>query len=94
MILAVEPRRDRGLEVTSVLVSADDRDYVALLDPSAPCSDEILMICSWCKRIELAEEGWTDIERSVRTLGLFNESPIPRLSHSLCPRCEARTAVA
>ncbi|MEM9175413.1 MAG: hypothetical protein AAGC67_09265 [Myxococcota bacterium] len=93
MILAIEPRPERGLEVTSVLVDAEDRDYVALLDVNTHRSDERLRICSGCKRIDLPDEGWTEIERSLRTLDLFGAPPLPQLHQALCPPCETRTAV-
>ena len=92
MILAIEPRPDRGLEVTSVLLGAEDRDHVALLDANAPRSDVLLAICSWCKRIELPDEGWTEVEPGVRKLDLFSEAPVPQLRHSVCPDCEKRVA--
>ena len=92
MILAIEPRPDRGLEVTSVLLDAEDRDYVALLDASAPRSDLLLAICSWCKRIELPREGWIEVEPGVRKLDLFSEAPVPQLRHDVCPDCEKRVA--
>ena len=93
MILAVEPRPNRGLEVTSVLLGAEDRDYVSLLDASVHRSEELLFICSWCKRIELPDDGWTEVEPGVRKLDLFGATALPQLSHSICPECEARTAV-
>ena len=93
MILAIEPRPHRGLEVTSVLLDAQDRDYVSLLDATAPRSEALLSICSWCKRIELPDEGWTEVEPGVRKLELFNETSVPQLSHDVCPDCEARTVV-
>ena len=93
MILAVEPRPNRGLEVTSVLLGAEDRDYVSLLDARVDRSEELLFICSWCKRIELPDDGWTEVEPGVRKLDLFGATALPQLSHSICPECEARTAV-
>ncbi len=75
------------------VVGAEDRDYASLLDVNAPRSDALLAICSWGKRIELPEDGWTEVEPGVRKLDLFGDAPVPQLSHGVCPDCEKRTAV-
>ena len=93
MILAVEPRPEQGLEVTSILLSAEDRDYVALLDANAERSDALLYACSWCRRIDVPGEGWIEAETTVRKLDLCEKTAVPKLSHTICPDCEARSAL-
>lgn len=91
MILAIEPRPERSLEVTSILLAAEKRDYVGLLDVKAERSDAILYSCSWCRRIQLPDGEWREMEPGVRALDLFGEGPLPKLSHGICGDCEART---
>ena len=66
---------------------------ISLLEARVDRSEELLFICSWCKRIELPDDGWTEVEPGGRKLDLFGATALPQLSHSICPECEARTAV-
>lgn len=74
-------------EVTSVWEQG--RAAMLLLDSEQPRADTLLTICGWCKRVRLADEGWVEIEVAVTALSLFGGEPLPRLSHGMCPACEA-----
>ena len=52
-------------------------------------SDEILVICSFCKRIRVEEAQWVEVEEAVRLLELNEAWPLPQLSHSVCEACFA-----
>jgi len=62
------------------------REPVALLDPGRRAGPGLLSMCSWCKRVAVAGE-WLEVEAAIETLGLFESSRLPRISHGICPEC-------
>jgi hypothetical protein len=73
----------------TALVSETPREAPAVLDPEAPRSNELLRICSWCKRAAVGE-GWLAFDAAIATLCLFERRPLPRVAHGICPDCLAR----
>lgn len=87
MRMFIQPVAGNGLEFRSVLEREEKRERLALFDPQAPRSNQVLHICAWCKRVKLTD--WTEAEYAVEQLRLFDEVHLPTLSHSICPNCEA-----
>ena len=92
--MSLRPTDGHELEICTSVVREHAGGYVALLDPGAPRSDDIVKACSWCNRIELPEQGWVEVDAAVRQLGLFAGPLTPRVSHGICPDCVARTRAA
>lgn len=88
MELDIVPRTAGQVQLVGRLLRTETRPHVALLDAERECSDEVLVICSWCKRVD-AEGQWMEVEDAVSTLGLFVRTALPRLSHGICERCLA-----
>lgn len=59
MELHISPLPDGAVQFEGRLVREEPREKVPLLDPSVERSDEIIVACSWCKRID-ADEVWLD----------------------------------
>lgn len=79
---------------SSRLRAEEERDLPQrLLDPATPRSDEMLEMCGWCDRFEVAGE-WVEVEEAARRLGLFNRPRLPALSHGICPDCNAMLLAA
>jgi hypothetical protein len=76
-----------GISFKSTTEREESRDSVELLSPQASRSDELVIICSWCKRIKIDDEEWEEIEQGVQRLGLFDADELPQLSHGMCPDC-------
>jgi hypothetical protein len=92
--LEIAPRAGGGHVVSSRTLRCEPREPVALLDAAAPRTDELLLMCSLCKRLEVAAAGapprWLEVEEAIRTLDLFGRLALPQLSHGVCPDCESR----
>lgn len=58
-----------------------------LLAPETPGSESVVIICSWCKLVNVAEGHWEEIESAMITLGLFTAENYPCLSHGICNDC-------
>ncbi len=75
-----------GIEFVSEILREELREPVALLDQHVPRSDKFLVMCSWCKKIEIAG-GWIEVEEAIVALQLFGEEASPRISHTMCDAC-------
>ncbi|MEJ7699195.1 MAG: Crp/Fnr family transcriptional regulator [Pyrinomonadaceae bacterium] len=58
-----------------------------LLDTNALHSDDLIHICSWCKRVDVGQENWEEIEEAVKTLGVFEQEKLPQITHGICSDC-------
>lgn len=87
MLLTIASLPQRELSFVCQLVRVEPRPAVALLDIHQARSQEILTLCSWCKRVKVRMREWIEVEEAVALLGL-EEKPIqPQLLHGLCPDC-------
>ncbi len=68
--------------------------YVALFEAHAPVSDKYLCMCSWCRKVALAQGEWVEPQVAIARLDLFSTAPMPQITHSICPLCnhDIRTA--
>lgn len=63
------------------------RAPVEALARNAPRTQELLSLCSWCKRLKLPDGRWSDLEDAVDRQPDLLSPPYPRFSHGACPRC-------
>lgn len=90
MELRINPIENNGVRFNSVLLDEEPRSYVTLLDNNIRRKSSFIIICSWCKMVNVSREHWIDIEAAVKFLNLFKSDPYPRLSHHICPSCNNR----
>lgn len=86
MVLHISPLPDDGVRFEGKLVRVERREPVALLDSTTERSEAILVSCSWCKRIQVGK-AWLEVEEAIRRLGLFDQNPLPQISHGICGGC-------
>ena len=89
MELVVSPCADGHLQLTGRLVRQEEREPVPLFDSSVSRTQDFIVVCSWCKRVEVSER-WLDVELALRQLELFNETCLPQISHGICAECMKR----
>lgn len=75
----------------SLLVRAEPRRWIGLIDPRRPRSDDVMEMCSFCKRAFVQPLGWLDLEDAYVSLRLFEVQHAPELRYVVCPRCEGTT---
>ncbi|MDZ7685643.1 MAG: hypothetical protein U5O39_12050 [Gammaproteobacteria bacterium] len=82
-------KREPGDHVTleSVMIREEHRPVAELLNTDRPASDELVLMCSWCKRIDV-DGTWMEIEDAMRELDLFSQEVLPQLSHGICDDCQ------
>ncbi len=49
--------------------------------------DDVLIVCSWCNKIEIGNGKWQEVEEAVESLGLFELETVPLISHGMCDSC-------
>jgi hypothetical protein len=87
MRLVISPLHEGNVQLDAVLVSEERRPSLALLDPQAPRSDQVLTLCSWCKRARVTRSEWVEPEDAIARLDLFGPPSLPQLSHGICDQC-------
>jgi hypothetical protein len=88
MNLIIHPAIAGGLDLYSLTIREQPQPYQPLLDASTPRSDDIIIVCSWCKKLRVSDGRWLELEQGVRELELFDRDlPMPRISHHICPDC-------
>ncbi len=73
------------VEFRSRILREEPREPVPLLDPEAARSPEMLVMCSWCKRVDVPP--WMEVEQAVEALNLFGPEEVPTITHGICDEC-------
>jgi hypothetical protein len=89
MQLTVASAPKDGLALSATLLREEPRDRVAVLDREASRSDELVPMCSWCKAVRVAPGEWLQVEEAAERLHLLDAVSLPRLTHTICPACDA-----
>jgi hypothetical protein len=90
MQMRISALSDGQIEFHSHALEIRPRTAMALLTAGAGRdASRLLHICSWCNRGEV-NRRWMEIDQVVRTLGLFEGQPLPRLTHGVCDECRAQ----
>lgn len=79
------------VEFRTRAVLEEPRDPVAALDPASPRSDALMVICSWCNRVDAAGT-WLEVEDAVARMKLFEHAQLPLMTHGICDVCYEQMA--
>ena len=96
MQLRMRPLDGGGVEFESQVLRVDSRDpgLFMVLDPSAPRGGALIVMCSWCKRVQDPQGEWLDLERAVQVGQLLCTPDPPGISHGICASCCATVKIA
>ena len=92
MEMVVGPWDAGGVEFNSRVERETPREPVPLLATTAARSDQMIRMCSWCKRI--ATPVWLEVEEATRQLRLFEQNCMPQITHTMCEECDRRVRAA
>ncbi|MBL9089306.1 MAG: hypothetical protein JNM10_19355 [Planctomycetia bacterium] len=76
----------RRVEFSTQVEREIEREAVPLLDGTAPRDDRVISMCAWYHAVAIGP-AWAPLERAVEELGLFGATPLPLISHGVCPDC-------
>ncbi len=85
--LSIIPLKHKAVEFWSQVVRTESRETVVLLKNDIERSDEIVRICSMCKKIAVSDTEWAEVESAIIKLKLFEKERMPKLTHGLCQSC-------
>ena len=85
--MTVVPLKEGAVEFKSEILREEEREPVELLDKDLERTEDLVKICSMCKKIALPDNRWVEVEEAVACLDLFGKPRLPRLSHGICPPC-------
>jgi len=85
--LVVIPKEGNGINFESHVLRTELREPVALLSGKVERSEELLRVCSMCKKIAIANNEWVEVEIAVKQLGLFEKAVMPKFTHGVCQSC-------
>ena len=90
MAMVIEHERDKArIAFVNQVLRVEARSFQALIDATRERSEQrFLRLCSWCKKAQLTAQDWVEIEQAVERLRLFDDAPLPRLTHGICPGCQ------
>jgi hypothetical protein len=89
MLLEMTAEDAGAIFFRSVTVEARKRPPIPLIDGTLPRTGRFLTMCSWCKRVFLAER-WLEAEMAIEQFGLLLSESLPQITHSICPACRAQ----
>ena len=87
MQMELSASHEGEIKIVSEILKLEFRPSVALLEQPSNRSDKILAVCSVCKKVQLREDTWYEIEDATAILGITNEGPYPKLSQKMCGAC-------
>jgi len=87
MELIVSRLRDGYVQFDSRILRQEQRDPVDLFAVNMPRAADFLTVCSWCKKVQIAENRWVEVEEAVDRLHLFERTHLPQLTHGMCGIC-------
>jgi hypothetical protein len=73
----------------SRVLREEPRDVQPLLDVGTKRSEDLLTLCSWCKRFKAESTDWVEVEDYVERVKVMEADVFPRLSHGICRSCKA-----
>ena len=84
--MRLTPKPDHTVRFESVVLASELRVQQPLWDRHVQRGEDLVRVCSWCKRVEMAGE-WFNVEDAIGRLRLFERHAMPRLSHGICRDC-------
>lgn len=87
LVMTVSLRENGDVQFESRLIRAEKRSPQKIFQSDVPRKDEVIIICSWCGKINIGKNNWQEIEDAVKILGLFESDALPQVSHGMCSDC-------
>lgn len=75
-----------GVAFEAKVIAVQPRPAVVLLDAGTPRRG-IVRMCSWCKRLPVPSGEWLEVEDAVKVLDVLDTTPLPAITHGICPQC-------
>ena len=91
--MRMTPFSEEGVQFETFTSYIEERPPQEIFRRSSKVIDEVVIACSWCKKIKTAENVWHEVEQAIQILQLFDVDPAPQLSHGMCEDCYGKMIV-
>jgi hypothetical protein len=85
--LSISLQPDGDVLFNSRTIWTEARPSQSILTRDVPRNADLLIICSWCEKVNTGKENWQEVEEAVKTLDLFEVESLPQISHGMCGDC-------
>ncbi|MBD3382426.1 MAG: hypothetical protein GF404_09545 [candidate division Zixibacteria bacterium] len=86
MRMQMVPEKDEMIRFDSSIVRTQERTPLKVLEMSLPRTDQMIVMCGWCK--DIRDNGhWFSLEEAVERFDLLKQDELPQISHSICEKC-------
>lgn len=87
MEMDITPLSDGYVEYRCRSLRTEPRERVVLTTADERDTGHFLRMCSWCKKIDVQNDTWREVEDAIKLLGLFSGATMPPISHTMCSVC-------
>ncbi|MCX7822296.1 MAG: hypothetical protein N2260_02490 [Syntrophobacterales bacterium] len=87
MELYLTPLPEGAIRITTKLLQVEPREPLIALVSSSEKSQRLTKMCSMCKKIEVGDHSWVEIEDGLSLLKIFEHEKMPAITHGVCPPC-------
>jgi hypothetical protein len=85
--MKITPQKDDEVKFDSRTIWTQSRMPAIIFKNATPPTDNLLIMCSWCNKIETGNGKWEEVEEAIESLGLFELETLPTISHGMCDSC-------
>lgn len=87
MNMEVSPLAGNHLRLSCRMSRLESRPAVTWPAPGGRAPRRMVVMCSWCKRVEQRPGEWGEVEEAVALLEMGAEEAAPAITHGICPEC-------
>lgn len=85
--MSITLQENKHIRFDSRVVNAEKRVVQNVFQSDERRSDKVIVVCSWCKKVDMRDGTWREIEEALSNLELFESDNIPKMSHGMCISC-------
>ncbi len=86
-VMEISLRADQNIQFATRLINVERRIDKNVSQPDALLNGNLIVICSWCQKIEMSDGSWHELEEILSILKLFESAAAPQMSHGMCIAC-------
>ena len=87
MNMQIIPQAEGAITYSCTVERIERRAPLLLEEMKTWKSRKLLRMCSWCKKVDIGDNKWMEIEPAIKHLQLLEQKILPEISHTICDDC-------
>ena len=87
MQMQIVPEDDCAISYQCKIDRIEHRALVLFEEQKNWRDKKLLRMCSWCKKVDVGDNVWMEIEPAIKKLELLERKLLPEISHTMCDEC-------